>query len=113
MILKIEKLNCLMMLALQTRPSTPPRSHPEALAVKPDAPLPNTSDVVAPLKSMPKRAISKQENMHANLLPVNKERINSSESMTWASLPPNLLKSGKVLLFPPPHAGFHYGFEQF
>lgn len=82
----------------QTRPSTPPRSRPEALALKPDALIPNMRDAAAPLKSMPKRAISKQENKHANLPPVNKERIYSSESMTWASLPPSLLKSGKEML---------------
>ncbi|KAI3432963.1 uncharacterized protein J3R85_007393 [Psidium guajava] len=82
----------------QTRTPTPPISRPEVLGLKPDAPIPNTRDAAAPLKCMPKRAISKQENMHANLLPVNKERINSSESMTWASLPPILLKSGKGIL---------------
>ncbi|KAK9281463.1 hypothetical protein L1049_004366 [Liquidambar formosana] len=83
----------------QTRPTTPSRNRPDALTTKPEVAAPNTKEALAPSKSSAsRRTRSKEENINLNCLSNNKDKINSTEAMSWASLPPNLLKPGKGML---------------
>lgn len=60
----------------------------------------NVKEASAPSKSIPAKGTScKQENLNVNCLPNRKDKTHSAETISWASLPPNLLKTGKVNSF--------------
>ncbi|KAI9102908.1 hypothetical protein K1719_023347 [Acacia pycnantha] len=48
--------------------------------------------------SSTKRSSAKQENLNFNLLSRNKDKSYTIETLSWSSLPPNLLKPGKEML---------------
>lgn len=83
-------------ISISGTPATPSRNRPDALASKPEVAA-STKEMLLPSKSMPaKRAPTKHENINLNYLPNNKDKIRSLEIISWASLPANLLKPGKV-----------------
>uniref|UniRef100_A0A2N9EQU2 DUF936 domain-containing protein n=1 Tax=Fagus sylvatica TaxID=28930 RepID=A0A2N9EQU2_FAGSY len=80
----------------QTRSMTPSRNRPDALSSKPDVAVYDNKDTAVPFRSTPaKRTSSKQENMNLNCLSNNKEKNQSPEAISWASLPAKLSKPGK------------------
>lgn len=84
----------------QTRPSTPVRNRPAALAPRPDVAVSDTSkETLAPLKSaMAKQMTSKLENMDLNCSSNAREKTQPPEMMSWSSLPTYLLNPGKGML---------------
>jgi len=57
----------------------------------------DNKETVVPFKKTPaKRTSSKKENMNLNCLSSNKNKYQFPETVSWASLPANLLKPGKV-----------------
>lgn len=59
----------------------------------------SVKEASASSKSIPAKGIStKQENLNVNCLPNRKDKIHSSDTISWASLPTNLLKTGKGMV---------------
>ncbi|XP_023514901.1 uncharacterized protein LOC111779075 [Cucurbita pepo subsp. pepo] len=59
----------------------------------------SVKEASAKSKSIPAKGTSnKQENMNVNCLPKRKDQVHSSETVSWASLPTSLLKTGKGML---------------
>ncbi|KAE7999010.1 hypothetical protein FH972_003498 [Carpinus fangiana] len=83
----------------QTRSMTPSRNRADALSSKPEFSASDNKETAVPSKSTPaKRTSSKQENMNLNCLSNNKDKNQTPETASWASLPANLLKPGKGML---------------
>lgn len=76
---------------------TPSRNRPDALPSRSDVAAWDNKDTALPSKSTPtKRTPSKQETTNVNCLSNNKDKNQLPEALSWASLPANLSKSGKV-----------------
>ncbi|KAA8540224.1 hypothetical protein F0562_024213 [Nyssa sinensis] len=83
----------------QARPLTPSRNRLDALKPKPDVAVSDTKETLVPPKiATTKRTSSKQENINSNCLSNSRDKNQSSEAMSWSSLPTNLLKPGKGML---------------
>ena len=77
---------------------TPTRTRLEALSPKQDVAQSNIQEtVIAPFKRTSTKCNStKQENLNMNFLSSSKDKSNSTEAITWSSLPAKLLRPGKV-----------------
>ncbi|KGN47776.1 uncharacterized protein LOC101211274 isoform X1 [Cucumis sativus] len=59
----------------------------------------SVKEASASSKSIPAKGSStKQENLNVNCLPNRRDKTHSSETISWASLPSNLLKTGKGMV---------------
>ncbi|GLT56050.1 hypothetical protein SLA2020_291230 [Shorea laevis] len=85
---------------VQGRPATPLWSRSDQVPLsKPEVVVSNTKDAVVPPRNLPaKRVLSKLENINLNCSPTNRDKNNLPETVSWASLPANLLKTGKGML---------------
>ncbi|XP_054784527.1 uncharacterized protein LOC129291276 [Prosopis cineraria] len=73
----------------------------EVIAPKQEVAQPSIQEInVTPSKntSSTKRSSAKQENLNSNLLFRSKDKSYTTETISWCSLPPNLLKPGKEML---------------
>lgn len=78
---------------------TPSRSRPNAVSLKQELVVSDTKETLVFSKNIASKHISsKQENMNLNCLSNSRDKSNSSELISWASLPANLMKQGKVCL---------------
>ncbi|CAI0418946.1 unnamed protein product [Linum tenue] len=87
--------------ALQERPTSPSRNRPETLPSNPEvlASTATTKEISVSSNSKSARVSSnKQQNASLNSSSSNKHEYLSSDAISWASLPTNLLKTGKVML---------------
>ncbi|TXG68237.1 hypothetical protein EZV62_003172 [Acer yangbiense] len=85
----------------QARSTTPSRNRPDAISSsKPDqVVVADTKETVVASRNMSaKRNSSKQENVNLNCLSNGKDKNHSPETVSWTSLPANLLKNGKGML---------------
>ncbi|PIN21259.1 hypothetical protein CDL12_06049 [Handroanthus impetiginosus] len=83
----------------QSRPSSPSRTRPDALTQKSDTDSFSSKLEVTTSKFLPVKSTNKQENMNINSLTnCSNNKKQSSEGISWSSLPPTLLKPGKGVL---------------
>ncbi|XP_059643369.1 uncharacterized protein LOC132285218 [Cornus florida] len=82
----------------QTRSTTPSINRPDAGKPHPDVTVSDTKETLAPLKVTTTKRTSKQENVNSNGLSKSKDKNQSSEEISWSSLPAKLLKPGKGIL---------------
>ena len=78
---------------------TPTHNRLEATSQKKDVMKASSQESdITPSKvtSSAKRSSAKQGNLNYNLLSRSKDKSYITETMSWSSLPPNLLKPGKV-----------------
>ena len=81
---------------------TPVCSQRDAVVSKTEIAVSNSKESAVPMKgTTTKRPASKQENINSNCLLNLKDKNHSSETISWMSLPANLLKPGKVHFFFP------------
>ncbi|KAJ1390759.1 hypothetical protein SESBI_37166 [Sesbania bispinosa] len=84
----------------QVLPVTPTRTRFEALSPKQDVAQSNMQEtVITPSKrTSTRRSSTKQENLNLNFLSSSQDKNNCTEAISWSSLPPKLLRPGKVIL---------------
>ncbi|CAK9144644.1 unnamed protein product [Ilex paraguariensis] len=80
----------------QTRPASPSRKRPDA--PKPEAALSDKKEALTSAKFSAAKLTRKQENINLNCLSNSSDQFQSSEAISWSSLPAKLLKPGKGML---------------